>query len=216
MKIKKYIDKIAIITLAVIFILVGYFNKKEESNIENNQFLSGETESNEENSVSNELKETFIETISEEIYVDISGCVINPGVYQLKNNQRIIDAIDMAGGLCSDADTSNINFAKKLSDEMKIHIRKIGETFNEISSDFNNELDSSSNNPSSDSNSSKININTASKEQLMTLPGIGDKKATEIINYRENKKFTNIEDIKNISGIGDKTFEKIKEFIIVN
>lgn len=213
MKIKNYIDKIVIIVLAIIFILFGYFNKKEESDIENNHFLVEKKEYSENNLETKDIKESIVETIAEEIYVDVSGCVINPGVYKLKNNQRVVDAIDMAGGLCQDADTSNINFAKKLFDEMKINIRKIGDTYNEIIPDFNNDLDSTNN---LDNNSSKININTASKEQLMTLTGIGDKRATEIIKYRENKKFTNIEDIKNISGIGDKTFEKIKEFIIVN
>lgn len=216
MKIKKYIDKIAIILLATIFILVGYFNKRQESNINNNHFLVEETENNENNFNTNQSNETIRETMSEEIYVDISGCVINPGVYQLKNDQRIIDAIDMAGGLCSDADISNINFAKKLFDEMKIHIRKIGETYNEIPSDLTIEFYSPSNSSESDNISNKININKASKEQLMTLPGIGEKKAKEIINYREKNNFKNIEDIKNISGIGDKTFEKIKEFIIVD
>ena len=215
MKIKKYFDKIIIIFLATIFILVGYFNKKNESDIDNNQFLFEETKYHENNSDIDKLKESVIETISKEIYVDISGCIINPGVYKLKDNQRIIDAIDIAGGLCPDAETSNINFAKKLFDEMKIYIRKIGETNNEMSSDFNNDLENITNNFETN-DSGKININTANKEQLMKLPGIGDKRAIEIINYRENKKFRNIEDIKNISGIGDKTFEKIKELIIVN
>ncbi|MDO4605001.1 MAG: ComEA family DNA-binding protein [Helcococcus sp.] len=215
MKIKKYFDKIIIIFLATIFILVGYFNKKNESDIDNNQFLFEETKYHENNSDIDKLKESVIETISEEIYVDISGCIINPGVYKLRDNQRIIDAIDIAGGLCPDAETSNINFAKKLFDEMKIYIRKVGETNNEMSSDFNNDLENITNNFETN-DSGKININTANKEQLMKLPGIGDKRAIEIINYRENKKFRNIEDIKNISGIGDKTFEKIKELIIVN
>lgn len=215
MKIKKYFDKIIIIFLATIFILVGYFNKKNESDIDNNQFLFEETKYHENNSDIDKLKESVIETISEEIYVDISGCITNPGVYKLRDNQRIIDAIDIAGGLCPDAETSNINFAKKLFDEMKIYIRKVGETNNEMSSDFNNDLENITNNFETN-DSGKININTANKEQLMKLPGIGDKRAIEIINYRENKKFRNIEDIKNISGIGDKTFEKIKELIIVN
>ena len=212
MKIKKYLDKIIIIILASIFIIFGYINNKKETNIENSNFLTEETTKEKISIEKNRLKETIIETIPEEIYVDISGCVINPGVYKLSNSKRIIDVIDIAGGLCPNADTSDINLSKKIFDEMKIHIKKIGETYNERSLDFDDTSDISEKND----NGSKININTASVEQLTTLPGIGEKKAIEIINYREDKKFKTIEDIKNISGIGDKTFEKIKDLIIVN
>ncbi len=212
MKIKKYLDKIIIIILAFIFILFGYINNKKETNIENSNFLIEETTKEKIGIKETQPNENIIETISEEIYVDISGCVINPGVYKLSNIKRIIDVIDIAGGLCPNADTSDINLSKKIFDEMKIHIKEIGETYNENSFDFDDTSDISENSD----NGSKININTASVEQLTTLPGIGEKKATEIINYRENKKFKTIEDIKKISGIGDKTFEKIKDLIIVN
>ena len=135
----------------------------------------------------------------------------NPGVYKMKIGDRVNDAIQAAGGLTENAEKSKINLATKLKDEMKIHIYKIGET----NKDSSNE--SSDDNNKSDGNNSKlININTASKEELCKLTGIGENKAKLIIEYREKNKFTKIEDITKVSGIGKKTFEKIKNDITVD
>lgn len=129
----------------------------------------------------------------------------------MKIGDRVNDAIQAAGGLTEDAEKSKINLATKLKDEMKIHIYKIGET----NKDSSNE--SSDDNNKSDGNNSKlININTASKEELCKLTGIGENKAKLIIEYREKNKFTKIEDITKVSGIGKKTFEKIKNDITVD
>lgn len=144
-----------------------------------------------------------------EIYVHIDGEVKNPGVYKMKIGDRVNDAIQAAGGLTENADKGRINLATKLRDEMKIHISKIGET--------NSDLSNESKDDNSDGNNSKlININTASKEELCKLTGIGENKAKLIIEYREKKKFTKIEDITKVSGIGKKTFEKIKNDITVD
>lgn len=145
-----------------------------------------------------------------EIYVHIDGEVKNPGVYKMKIGDRVNDAIQAAGGLTEDAEKSKINLATKLKDEMKIHIYKIGET----NKDSSNE--SSDDNKSDGNNSKLININTASKEELCKLTGIGENKAKLIIEYREKNKFTKIEDITKVSGIGKKTFEKIKNDITVD
>lgn len=206
MKIKKYLDKIFIIVLVAIFLILGYINQRKEKNINNDDFIL-ETENKEILEEDNLKNESSNEEIIDDIFVDVSGCVINPGVYKMRSNQRVNDVIEMAGGLCEDADVSNINLSKKLFDEMKIHIIRLGEEV--IVSDIDN----------SDSNqdmNGKINLNTASLEELETLPGIGNTRALEIISYRENTPFKNIEEIKNISGIGEKTYEKIKEKIIVN
>ena len=144
-----------------------------------------------------------------EIYVHIDGEVKNPGVYKMKIGDRVNDAIQAAGGLTENAEKSKINLATKLKDEMKIHISKIGET--------NSDLSNESKDDNSDGNNSKlININTASKEELCKLTGIGENKAKLIIEYREKNKFTKIEDITKVSGIGKKTFEKIKNDITVD
>jgi competence protein ComEA len=137
--------------------------------------------------------------VKDYIYVDIDGAVKNPGVYLLAEGSRVIDAINMAGGLEEGAFTRNINKAGKLTDGEKIYIPAEGES-----------------NAESFQSNNLININTASAELLMTLPGIGEVYAERIIEYRTNKKFSSIEEIKNIQGIGDKTFEKLKELISIH
>lgn len=176
------------------------------------------------------------EVDNKNLKVDIKGQVVNPGVYELSNNSRVIDVINMAGGLTDIANTSLINLSKKIEDQMVIIIYSDDEVMNsnvkEIETVFkvvekecvcpvikndgciNTELDNNINDDS-DVISNKININTASLEELMTLTGVGESKAKSIIEYREKSKFTSIEDIMNVSGIGELAFEKIKEYITV-
>ncbi|MBD7935782.1 helix-hairpin-helix domain-containing protein [Cytobacillus sp. Sa5YUA1] len=142
---------------------------------------------------------------SDDVMVDIKGEVKDPGVYELKNTQRIVDAIQVAGGFLSEADQQQVNLAQKLTDEMVIYIPKVGE-------------ESVSSLPTlNDGNEGKINLNQATVEQLETLPGIGPTKAEDILSFREeNGSFKAIEDLKEISGIGEKTFEKLKDLISVD
>ena len=144
------------------------------------------------------------------IMVHISGEVYNPGLVELELGSRVIDAVELAGGLKKDADMDRINLAKKLVDEEKIYIPKIGEeeTHIEISAV------GMSNNTNANTNG-QIDINTCTKEELMSLPGIGEVLAQRVIEYREQNPFKTIEDIKNVSGIGDKKFESIKDLITV-
>ena len=156
-------------------------------------------------------KYNFESTDNEEntdIIVHVSGCVKNNTIVSLKSGSRIKDAIDAAGGLTDEADLNSVNLAYILEDGEKIYIPKKGEEIplEEISSNYT----------SSSSKSSKININTATQSELESIPGIGSSTAIKIIDYRkENGKFKNIEDIKNISGIGDAKFEKMKDYISV-
>lgn len=143
------------------------------------------------------------------IMVHISGQVYNSGLIQLVNGDRVVDAVKLAGGLTKDADLDKINLAKKVIDEEKIYIPKIGEVeFNEIT------LTSQSPN-NSDSNSGKININLCSSKELEELPGIGEVIAGRIIEYRSSQPFKNIDELKNVSGIGDKKFEDIMDLVTV-
>lgn len=173
------------------------------------------------------------ESIINNYFVDIKGEINNPGVYEVEKDKRIIDVINMAGGLTDKADTSILNLSKKVKDEMYIIvysndqikeykqkllpskeiIKKIEEKI--ICPDNSNDAceKSSTSNKEDTLVKGKININNASKEELMSLPGIGESKADKIIEYRQNNKFNSIEDIKNISGIGDSIFEKIKDNI---
>lgn len=139
------------------------------------------------------------EELTLNIFVDIDGAVINPSVYELMEGSRVIDLINMAGGLKENAATQNLNKARKLIDGEKIYIYEVGEEHVLNSND-----------------SKLININTASEDILRTLPGIGEVYAKRIIEYRNKNKFSSLEEIKNIEGIGNKTFEKIKDLITIN
>ncbi len=165
--------------------------------------------------------------VNEEYKVDIKGEVINPGIYSLKVNSRVIDVINMAGGLTENADTSVINLSKKITDEMVIIIysrdqvkdfsktKEIEEQVLTKCEDAEAELINGACIKVEKEVPSKININTATLEELMTLSGIGEAKAKDIIEYREKEQFVTIEDIKKVSGIGDSLFAKIKENITV-
>lgn len=161
-----------------------------------------------------EVEETIIEEpieIVEEIpkiYVDIAGEITNPGVYMLDEGSRVNDLIIMAGGVSKEASLSNVNLASVLSDGIKITIpnRKDTATKNIIQTSI------ISNNKAS----GIVNINQADVEELMTLSGIGESIATSIVEYRnKNGNFKKKEDIKNVSGIGESKYSKIKDKITV-
>ena len=157
------------------------------------------------------------EEISEEVLVDIKGAVKKPGVYKLSKNSIVNDVIVLAGGLKSGATTDDINLSKAIYNEMVIYIS----TKSELKEKQNN----TSNIPSSTSetkvdnicvNPNKVNINSATVDELTTLNGIGEAKAIKIIEYRNtNGLFKSIEDIKNVSGIGEAFYEKIKDNITI-
>ncbi len=148
---------------------------------------------------------------SEDIKVHISGQINREGVYEVKEGDRLDDLIKQAGGLSPDADNNSLNLAMKLEDQMKIYIPNKNEILNENSTN----TDQLVSKPDSISENGKININTASKEELMTLPNIGDKRAQAIIEYRDTKKFETIEEIKNVTGIGEKFYQAMQDLITV-
>lgn len=142
------------------------------------------------------------------LFVDIKGAVDEPGVYEMQEGDRIQDVVQKAGGFTSEADETMINLALRLTDQMMVYIPQIGE---ESSIPVLPEL------ASEDNSGNKVNLNTAGVPELTTLNGIGEKKAEKIIQYREeNGSFKSIEELKNVSGIGDKTFESLKDSISVN
>ncbi|WP_404329342.1 helix-hairpin-helix domain-containing protein [Mesobacillus maritimus] len=143
---------------------------------------------------------------------DIKGAVKKPGVYEVNNGERIINLIEKAGGLQEDADPSAVNFALKVSDEMVVYIPKKGEEGLGEGGVVGLNQQASSTGPGA----GKVNLNTATTSELETLPGIGPAKSSAILEYREsNGAFKTIEDLKSISGIGEKTFEKLKDLITV-
>lgn len=211
---------ILIVIVAIVAIISYYFifDKREEwsSNQEQNLEIKQEIEANDQ--IESNSNEQQIEK-NENIIVHVSGAVNKEGIVELKNNSRMIDAIDKAGGLKDEADIRNINLAYIIEDGMKIHIPSKEEKESTIIAEGNtdSEIVKQSNVIKSDNNKkSKININTATKTDLETLPGIGESTALKIIEYRKEKgKFKLIEDIKQVNGIGDSKFNKIKELITV-
>lgn len=167
------------------------------------------------NQVENE-KEGDLESSSSEpeepmiMMVDIKGEVLNPGVYEVREGDRIINLIEKAGGLTKEADSIGVNFALKLSDEMAVYIPKKGEATEVVGDLIRN------GSPNSEAGGSKVNLNLATASDLETLPGIGPAKSAAILEYREtNGSFKSIEDLKSVSGIGDKTYEKLSSLITV-
>lgn len=145
--------------------------------------------------------------------VYVSGAVARPGVYTLPAASRVQQAVEAAGGFAGDADEIAINLAQPLIDGQQVHVRRAGET----SASMAGMAGSPANAPPSGSSRGPININTASAEELSTLPGIGPAIAGRIVEYRNaNGGFRTIEDIKQVKGIGDATFERIKDLITVH
>ncbi|WP_078379630.1 helix-hairpin-helix domain-containing protein [Sutcliffiella halmapala] len=144
------------------------------------------------------------------ILVDIKGAVQMPGVYELQSNNRVIDAVEKAGGFLENADTRKVNLASLLVDEMVIYVPEEGEEIDE--SQLTHSVTSTNEKESVDG--AKININTATEEELTKISGVGPAKAKAIVTYRtENGLFKSIEEIVNVSGIGAKSLEKIKNEI---
>ena len=206
-----------IITVISIYSIYSYKNNKTTIVKENKISLKKKT------------TEEQSKEILEEYKVDIKGEVNMPGIYTLNSNNRVIDVIEKAGGLTENANTTVINLSKKIKDEMVIiiysnqEVKEFEKTKEKeqvvqekcIQKDENALKNDACINNTVDVLNKKININTASIEELQTLTGIGESKAKEIIAYRENNKFSSIEDIKKVPGIGEALFAKIKESITI-
>ncbi|MED3962091.1 helix-hairpin-helix domain-containing protein [Niallia taxi] len=140
-----------------------------------------------------------------DIYVDVKGAVKAPGLYEAKQGERVMDIIERANGFTNEADENVINLAERVEDEMIVYIPKLGEELKSVNGDAGQNGDTA-----------LVNINEANSSQLLTLPGIGEAKASAIMDYREqNGGFKDAAELKEISGIGEKTFEKLKELITV-
>lgn len=198
--IRKYKDKLIIFVIIILIALNGYIYKVKSNNLYDNQKVASQETEEKENFANEDAND------DSEIMIHITGCINNPGVIEVNKGSRLKDVVDQCGGLKEEADINNINLAMKVEDEMKIHIPSIEE------SKQNNNIESSN---IIENNNNKVNLNNASKEELMTLPGIGKSKSEKIIQYREGNRFKSIEDIKNVDGIGEKTFESFKDLIDV-
>lgn len=198
---RQNVKSIILAFVCSLIVIIGglfYFN---QSKTEDYSGVSFSNISNETNNKDEKAEDKH----DEKIFVDVKGAVKHPGVFETIKDKRVKDLIEEAGGLLDDADTSTLNLSQKVKDQMVIYVLKHGEKPKQIS-------DSGS----SSSNTDVININTANKEQLMKISGVGKTKAEPIISYREkNGDFKKKEDITKVHGIGKATFEKIKDKIEV-
>lgn len=196
MKLERKTEKLLIIVIIGIIAILTIYKDSfgvKKPNIEKfvNAEISGKAEQEQDK--------------DDKLVIHIVGEVVKPGIYEFKEGDRLNDAVDMAGGLTDCAATDKINLALRLEDEMKINIPSIHDDVVGILTEEDVIAESSN----------KTNINTATKEELMKLNGIGPKTADKILEHRESEKFKKIEDIMNINGIGEKMFEGIKDQIKV-
>ena len=183
----------------------------------NNKNQTNNIELDENILVSNQNTKQMSQDTEEIVIVHITGSVKNPGIVKLKEGSRIEDAIEAAGGLTENADISNVNLAYVLDDGTKIKIPNLDDE--DIGDEDVLSKDSGEGIIQEDektTNTNIVNINKATENELSTLPGIGNSLATRIVEYRkQNGNFKTIEDIKNVSGIGESKFANIKDFISI-
>jgi competence protein ComEA len=205
-----------IITSSIVLVLIGFISyirsdstssevisTQEEDSIVLEEFEKPEKPEKPEVEMKNGENENSV------LIIDIKGAIKQPGVYELQTGARVHQLIEMAGGLMNDADELAVNLAAPLEDGMVIYIPKKGELTTNNQFPLPTVQDGSH-------GTDKVNINLATSEELQTLTGIGPSKAEAIITYREeNGPFTTPEGLLEVSGIGEKSFEKLKEEISI-
>lgn len=207
--------------VGIVFLSVFFIYNKSDKNSYNevvslNEFIHDDK--NQDEIIENNFYLSEEDNIKKTIFVEVKGEVLNPNVYKMEEGSIVYDLILMAGGITDKGSLDDINQAREIKNGECIIVRSIDDVGVLDKQDF---VDSRFNETSyrhsgSDNNSFLININTASKEELKTLNGIGDVLADSIIEYREeNGVFESIDDIKNVSRIGSKTFEKFRDKITV-
>ena len=215
---------ILVITLSLIKININN-NSKLEKEVTEDLEIFNELDINNEESNTTDLAKDLV-------YVDIKGAVVTPGVYELEANKKVIDVINLAGGLTDQADTSLINLAKQVTNEMVVIIytkEEVEQASQEepiikivekecVCPKITNDscIENTKDTTTSENTNQKVNLNTANLEELQTLDGIGESKAKAIIAYREEVgQFNSIEELLEVSGIGESLYDKVKENITV-
>ncbi|MFJ7828868.1 helix-hairpin-helix domain-containing protein [Peribacillus sp. NPDC097284] len=202
--------KLTVVAVAIVIVVIGFylfFQPEDETAGTEDIFAASANEEMEE--------ETKPEAESEPriMKVDVKGAVRAPGVFTAQAGDRVIDLITEAGSFTDKADMDKVNLAQLVEDQMVIYVPKIGEEDVEGPA---NVATAPTGSMASSSTGGQVNLNAATQADLETLSGIGPSKATAILEYRETiGKFKQVEDLKNVSGIGDKTFEKLKDSITV-
>ncbi|AYM73168.1 MULTISPECIES: helix-hairpin-helix domain-containing protein [Bacillota] len=202
---------VLIFCIASGFLLSNLLFHREPEEIAAKEMLSPFSSSEENqlpegNTVEEDVRPKFM-------YTDIKGSVKEPGIYSFSSEERVYDVLKRAGGLLEEADSDRINFSAKIEDQQVLYIPAVGE---DLPEHLDQLVSPEGKQSTADSEPSKININTASPSELQQIPGIGSVKAQEIIRFREeNGSFQKVEDLQEISGIGEKTVEKLKNFVTI-
>ena len=196
---------VVLLILSIVFIF-SFGGTAEENNDSDFNWIEEEAIAEENNGVSEEKTDNSI-------IVDVKGAVENPGVYKLKEGDRVQDALETAGGWTDEADEYQLNLAERGYDEMVIWVPAKGEEEEEGAPAFSN-TETSEGTMANNSDEDTVNINSADESELSELPGIGPAKAEAILGYREeNGSFSSPEELTEVPGIGEKTFETLKEQI---
>jgi competence protein ComEA len=200
---REHKKKVGILVLLLLSFVLYFFSGRAEEKEEYQEDVMTFPQEKEKESTETEDKNTSSET-PDEVWVDVKGEVVKPGVYKANNGERVIHFIQLAGGFTEHADPKSVNLAAVAVDEMVIYASKKGEQ----------PMPAIASPAGTGELADVISINTATKEQLMELPGVGPAKADAIISYRdENGPFATMEDLLEVKGIGKKTAEEWKEKI---
>lgn len=218
-------DKIKTVALPILVIAAVLFfwfsGKGDDASLTDGEPAASEVQMQEEGRADGGEAAKEVSAAAGKIFVDIGGEVAAPGVYEVTEGTRLFEVINRAGGLTEEADIDVINRAETVYDGQKILIASYEETKNGKNSAGTSSGQTAGNGAGSaqdadNTDGEKVNINTADSAELQSIPGIGPSKADRIIEYRNMQgRFNTIDDIKNISGIGNKTFESIKKYIVV-
>ncbi|MBZ8175723.1 helix-hairpin-helix domain-containing protein [Staphylococcus delphini] len=212
--VKQYKMQTAIV-IAFLIALVGWlvFNSGEEDTAKDALAMqqTQPIEAHQATSKSKDKKEQNAQT-PQKIIVDIKGAVKNPNTYEMQSDDRMKQLLDKAKPL-KDADLSRVNLAEKLTDQKMIYIPSQGEVASTNSSHASQQDHTLA---TSTSQNISVNLNTADEKELTQIPGIGPSKAQTIIKHREeNGPFQSVENLKDVKGIGEKTFEKLKDYLTI-
>lgn len=198
---KKYCIAGIGLLVVIVFALVGGIQKQVNDPVVMNQSQTSQKSKTKQHS-------------KQVIFVDVKGAVKHPGVYKLSFGMRIQDAIAKAGGITGGADENHVNMAQQVRDQQVVYVPIIGEVTTPIGQDGSTATTSTDG--SSTSSQPIVNINTAGKDELTKITGVGDKKADLILEYRQQHgQFKSIDDLKNVSGFGDKSVDKIKDQLAI-
>lgn len=213
-KVKEY--KVAVGIVSVGLLLGGGFflhGQSQQAPAQPVSALAQEVQQEETSSERVVETSTSSQEVADFITVDVKGAVKKAGIYELKAGSRVHDAIQQAGGLLETADSKSINLAQKLTDEAVVYVAAEGEEASPVTGTASAGGATSA----GQDTAGKVNLNKATEADLQTISGIGQKRAQDIIAYRESAGgFKSVDDLKNVSGIGAKTLEKLKDYVTVD